>query len=147
MSGMAGGPTQLQAVVQKGQLECRAAPRALWAMLSDVERLYRAFGQGVFAIEPFSDESAARYRLKTPGRDYIPTLIEEPSEWNTPGLLVLTRRLERGPLRSIRCSFAMLPLMQGTKLELEVSIVPASTGYALIAKLYGWLAERTTVRN
>ena len=26
-------------------------------MLSDVERLYRAFGQGAFALDPFSDET------------------------------------------------------------------------------------------
>lgn len=139
MSGMAGGPTVLPAVVHKGQLECRAAPRTLWAMLSDVERLYRAFGQGPLGLEPLADATAARYRLRTPGRDGMPALVEEPSEWNTPGLLVLTRRLERGPLRTIRCSFALTPLLQGTRLELEVSIEPASPGYALIAKLYGWL--------
>ena len=140
----------MEAIVLRRELACGAAPSALFAVLADSDRLYRTLGQVVVSREPVVGEGSARFLLRArTGPRAIP-FTEIPPQWSQPSLLVTKRVLHQGVLASIATRFSLTPLMQGTRLLIEMQIESRLPQLAWLIKLYGqgtlWHLGRTLAR-
>ena len=114
----------MEAIVIRRTLDCTSPPKTLFAWLADSDRWNRALGQAPLSREPLSSEGAARYLLRTrAGRRSI-AFAEAPAQWTVPSALSFRRLLHRGALASIEIKYRLTPLLAGTRLEVELSMMP-----------------------
>lgn len=130
----------MEAIVIRRTLDCASPPKTLFAWLADSERWNRALGQAPLTREPLSSEGAARYLLRTrAGRRSI-AFAEPPSQWTVPSALSSRRLLHRGALGSIEIKYRLTPLLAGTKLEIELSMVPRFEAMAPLIQVSALIA-------
>lgn len=114
----------MEAIVIRRTLDCTSPPKTLFAWLADSDRWNRALGQAPLTREPLSSEGAARHLLRTrAGRRSI-AFAEPPAQWTVPSALSFRRLLHRGALASIEIKYRLTPLLAGTRLEVELSMMP-----------------------
>jgi len=136
----------LEAIVIRRALDCVSPPKALFALLADSERLNRALGQAPLTREPLSSEGAARYLLRTrTGRRSI-AFAEPPPQWIAPSYLSIRRLLHRGALASLEIKYRLTPLLAGTKLEVELMMVPRFPALAPLIQLTALIAMWNQLR-
>lgn len=136
-------------IVLRREIECASAPRALFGKLGDTARLYRALGQPAMQRVPAATDDGARFELHPlvrrlrRGRAFT----ELPPEWTAPTQLCLRRAMKDGPLALTQMRFSLTPLLQGTKLAIELSLLPRIPALEPIFMAYGevvlWLLSRT----
>lgn len=136
-------------IVLRREIECASAPKALFVQLGDTARLYRALGQPAMQRVPVATDDGARFELHPLVRRFRRgrAFTELPPEWTAPTQLCLRRAMKEGPLLSTELRFSLTPLLQGTKLAVELSLVPRITALEPIFMAYGevvlWLLSRT----
>ena len=123
-------------IVLRREIACSMSPSALFAVLADTDKLYRALGQVEIAREPLLGEGAARFLLRARvGARSIP-FAELPAQWNQPTLLVTKRVLHQGVLTSLTTRFTLTPQLQGTQLLVELQVEPRQTQLAWLVKFF-----------
>lgn len=136
----------MAAIVLRRELQCAAPPRALFALLGDTARLYRALGQPALAPAPVASEDGARLELRPLARRG-PAFTELPPEWTVPTQLCLRRAMKEGPIEGTQLRFALTPLLSGTKLAIELSMTPRVPALSPVLHIYAqivlWHLSRT----
>jgi class 3 adenylate cyclase len=136
----------LPAIVLRRELQCAAPPRALFALLGDTARLYRALGQPALAPTPVASEDGARLELRPLARRG-PAFTELPPEWTAPTQLCLRRAMKDGPIEGTQLRFSLTPLLSGTKLAIELSMTPRVPALSPVLHIYAqivlWHLSRT----
>lgn len=112
------------------------APAALFAVVADSDRLYRALGQVEVLREPLSGEGASRFLLRAIGKGRSIPFAELPPQWNQSSLLVTKRVLHQGILTSLATRLTFTPQLQGTQLLVELQVEPRLPQLAWLVKLY-----------
>ena len=139
----------MPAIVLRRELQCAAPPRALFALLGDTARLYRALGQPPLAPAPVASADGARLELRPLSRRG-PAFTELPPEWTVPTQLCLRRAMKEGPIEGTQLRFALTPLLSGTKLAIELSMTPRVPALAPVLHIYAqvvlWHLSRTVAQ-
>jgi len=118
-----------QVVVERHiDLQSQRAP--LWCAVGDTERLNRAIGLGRLELTPNTDDSAARFVVRTISAGFPMEYEERPFEWVEGERFSVLRVLHGGVMKSIETSFALESLANGgTRVQVRIRIEPR---YALI---------------
>ncbi|MFO0575010.1 MAG: DUF5939 domain-containing protein [Polyangia bacterium] len=139
----------MPAIVLRRELQCAAPPRALFALLGDTARLYRALGQPALAPAPVASADGARLELRPLARRG-PAFTELPPEWTVPTQLCLRRAMKQGPIEGTQLRFALTPLLSGTRLAIELSMTPRVPALAPVLHIYAqvvlWHLSRTVAQ-
>src|SRR5262249_39545925 len=85
----------------------------IWAALTDTERLNRAVGMNKLAIEPLTNETAARFLLKTNLGGFTVEIEERPFEWTYLKHYKIRRVLRTGPASRLELDSALSPTPSG----------------------------------
>ena len=133
----AGSEDLLEAIVLRRQLDCAATPKALFAVLADCERLNRALGQVPLLREPLSGNGASRFLLRTSSGKRSIAFAEPPAQLISGKLLSIKRLLHKGALASIETKYLLAPLLSGTRLTIELSLVPRVSMLTPLLRLHG----------
>ena len=108
-------------------IECKSPADRLWPIITDTERMNRAIGLGRLEVQPNSDQSAARYLIKTVAAGFPLEYEERPFEWQLNKRFEVRRVVRKGLTREIENRFRLDPLEAGgTRLSLTVRVVPKS---------------------
>lgn len=107
-----------------------AAPRpAVWALITDTERLNRLAGMPPVEFEPVSgdDEGAARFLARQHFFGLELVYEERPFEWSWEERFSIARPMRRGPLEQLELSFDLADGSPGnTQVRITLSLYPRS---------------------
>jgi class 3 adenylate cyclase len=113
----------------------RVSPEALWAFLSDTDRLNRTIGLSAVRFVPYSEpEKKGHYRAQTSFLGLTLSYEEFPFEWVEGRYYRVYRRFESGPFREITGGIALHPFPEGTELEVFATGVPRSWLWSIAAR-------------
>lgn len=131
-------------VVVERRVELQSERASLWCAVGDTERLNRAIGLGRLELAPHSDESAARFVVRTVSAGLPLEYEERPFEWVEGERFSVSRRLRGGVAKSIETSFALEPLAGGgTRVHVRVGVEPR---YALLGPVLRLQTARMVAR-
>jgi class 3 adenylate cyclase len=138
----------VDSITLRRQLDCRSAPRALWATLADVESLQRALGQVPLPYKPLFGEGevAAGFEFFSERAGAL-RFFELPAEWRSGESLTLSRQFPSGPIAMLKTGFTLTPIGQSTRLELTLSLTPRRPLYRPLLRIYGELSLRHLTRT
>lgn len=106
-------------------IDCLSSAEQLWPVITDTERLNRAIGLGRLEVIPNSDDSAARYLIKTVAAGFPLEYEERPFEWQHNRRFAVRRVVRKGLTSEIENRFALTPLKAGgTRLSMSVRLAP-----------------------
>ncbi|MGE3674733.1 MAG: DUF5939 domain-containing protein [Polyangiaceae bacterium] len=108
-------------------IECKSPADRLWPIITDTERMNRAIGLGRIEVEPNTDQSAARFVIKTVAAGFPLEYEERPFEWQKDKHFEVRRVVRKGLTKEIENRFRLEPIEGGgTRLSLAVRVVPKS---------------------
>lgn len=108
-------------------IACRSEPEALWCVIADTERLNRAVGLGALEIAPHSDDTAARFVVRTTSGG-VPLEYEEPPfEWVENERFSVRREMHGGLVVWMRNTFILRSGDGGgTTVTLDFELMPCT---------------------
>lgn len=133
-------------ITLRRELSCKAAPRALWALLADVPALQRALGQIAlpYRLVDEAGEPGCEFHSDRAGGLRF---IELPAQWRSGTSLLLRRHYPSGPLQTLSTRFNLTPIGQNTRLEIVQSLLPRRQAFRILLWLYGQLSLRHVMRT
>ncbi len=119
-------PTKTSAPTVKYRFEwtLKASPRALWAYVSNTDRLNRAIGLGPVEQSFKTVEGEVQQLGKSPSWPFTLAWREHPYEWVHGQRLGVLREMEEGPLRWLKSSVDLEPRDGGTHLTHSIELEP-----------------------
>src|SRR5260221_4712798 len=131
-------------VVVERHIDLESDRAALWCAVGDTERLNRAIGLGPLELKPNSDDSAARFVVRTVSAGLPLEYEERPFEWVENERFSVRRVLRSGVMTSMDYAFSLEPRPAGgTRLTVRLVIEPR---YALVGPVIRLQAARMVDR-
>ncbi|HWZ89529.1 MAG TPA: DUF5939 domain-containing protein [Polyangiaceae bacterium] len=131
-------------VVVERHIDLESDRAALWCAVGDTERLNRAIGLGPLELKPNSDDSAARFLVRTVSAGLPLEYEERPFEWVENERFSVRRVLRSGVMKSMDYAFSLEPRPAGgTRLTVRLVIEPR---YALVGPVIRLQAARMVDR-
>src|SRR5882724_11010585 len=118
-------------VVVERHIDLSSDRAALWCAVGDTERLNRAIGLGKLELTPNSDDSAARFVVRTVSAGISLEYEERPFEWVEGERFSVRRTHRAGVMKSMDTAFSLEPRAEGgTRVTVRIAIDPR---FALLA--------------
>ena len=131
-------------VVVERHIDLRSERAHLWCAVADTERLNRAIGLGRLSLTPQSDDSAARYVVRTVSAGMPLEYEERPFEWVEGERFSVRRVIHAGVMKSMEHSFSLAARAEGgTRVSVRIAIEPR---YALLGPVIRLQVSRTLDR-
>jgi adenylate cyclase len=131
----------MEPIVTEIAIECRSSSTALWAAVTDTERLNRAMGMNRIALDPLDGAGAARWLATTRIAGFNLRYEERPFEWVYPERMRILRRMHTGPLDTLEVRYGLAPKKDGsTVVTVGLTLTPR---YRLLTPFLGLIADRT----
>lgn len=133
-------------ITLRRELSCRAAPRALWALLADVPALQRALGQVALPYRLIDEagEPGIEYHSDRAGGLRFVELF---AQWRSGTSLLLRRHYPSGPLQTLSTRFNLTPVGTSSRLEIAQTLLPRRRAFRILLRLYGELSLRHVSRT
>jgi class 3 adenylate cyclase len=131
-------------VVVERHIDLRSERAHLWCAVADTERLNRAIGLGRLSLTPQSDDSAARYVVRTVSAGMPLEYEERPFEWVEGERFSVRRVIHAGVMKSMEHSFSLAARAEGgTRVTVCIAIEPR---YALLGPVMRLQVSRMLAR-
>lgn len=137
----------MSSVVVEKTVQCRSSPEALWPIVADTERMNRAIGMGRLSLSEQSDDSAARYRVRTVSGGIPIEYDERPFEWEENRFFRVRRVLHGGIAEELQMQSQLEPLEAGTRVRVRITIVPRTALVVPLVRVSAGGVARRMVRE
>ncbi len=137
----------MSAVVVEKTVQCRSPATALWPIVSDTERLNRAVGLGRLRLVEQSDESAARYRVRTVNAGIPVDYDERPFEWVTNQFFRVRRVMHGGIAYELESHIRLEAEEPGTRVTVRITVKPRTSLVAPLVRVSASGVARRMVRE
>ena len=108
-------------LISERTIVCRSDPQALWAVISDTDRMNRAIGMDPVSYEP-EGAGAARFVGKTSLGGFDVAYEERPFEFVAGKNFKIERRMRSGPASNVVLEYTLDPERKGTKLTTRLTV-------------------------
>lgn len=134
-------------VVVEKTLRCRSRPEAMWSIVADTERMNRAVGLGRLGLTEQSDDSAARYRVRSVAGGIPIEYDERPFEWVANRFFRVRRVMHGGIARELETTIRLDPEDAGTRVTLRIAIKPRTAVVAPLVRVSAGGVARRMMRE
>lgn len=137
----------MSTVVVEKTVQCASGPAALWPIVADTERMNRAVGLGRLRLVEQSDDSAARYRVRTVSGGIPIEYDERPFEWLENRFFRVRRVMHGGIAEELQSHIQLEPDGGGTRVTVRITVEPRTSLVVPLVRISAGGVARRMVRE